>query len=103
MIHAEHRSLFSHLCNTPNEKSRVLKNGPFRPRGVAKIEKMSATLGDKEKKTTPVEHRNHFSHFCNTPNEKAPLFKNGPFRRRGVAKIEKMSATLGEKEKKRPL
>ena len=38
------------FCDTPNEKSDVLKNDAFRLRGVAKMEKMSATLGEKQKK-----------------------------------------------------
>ena len=35
------------------------------------MEKMSATLGEKQKKKTiPAEHRNHFFHFCDTPRLK---------------------------------
>ena len=52
-IPTQHGSELFHFCNTPNEKSTNLKNGPLRPRGAAKIEKMSAMLGEKQKKNNP--------------------------------------------------
>ena len=67
-IPAEHRKHCFHFCDTPNEKSPVLKNGPFRPRGVAKIEKMSATLGEKQpKKRDPCGAQESFFSLLRHP------------------------------------
>ena len=49
-------------------KSLVLNNHTFLVRGVAKIEKASATLGKKPKKKIPTEHGSHLFYVCDTHN-----------------------------------
>ena len=57
-IPTQHGSELFYFCNTPNKKSPVLKNAPFRPRAIANIENTSATLGQKQKKNTiPAPHK----------------------------------------------
>ena len=65
----EHGKQYFGFDDTPNVKCTFL-GGPFHPRGVAKMKKLSVALHEKQKKKTILtEHGKHIFEFCNTLNQ----------------------------------